>query len=295
MATCALYASSPEWVAIGESLEQLMHSANFRIVKKNSRTLAGVVRVNGSEVFLKRVTNHSWIKGIVVRFGSSRARRTIRGATVLRHAGLAHPRLLAAFEEHRHGSVSVSYVLVEYLRRPKVLSRFALAEGHDFRWRRTISARLAHEIRNLHHAGCYTRDLQETNLMLERQGNTPKIYFTDLEDFRRLPRVPWRFRLRNLVQLDRSIGRFVSRSQRLRFLHDYLGYNASRAEVQSVVVRLSGMHQRIERRRLRRQRSTVIVTPPVDGPQRGKSATLPITTMGSSPPEPVSREYSPGK
>ena len=264
MAIRVLYASSLAWPAIGESLDELTRNANFRVVKKNLRTLAGVVPVNGNELFLKRVTYDSWIKGIVARLCGSRARRTIRGAAALRRAGLAHPNLLAAFEQRQGGSVGVSYVLVEYLRRPKILSRFALADGHDLRWRQIISARLAQEIRELHEAGCYTRDLQETNLMLEMQGSMPKIYFTDLEDFRRLPRVPWRFRLRNLVQLDRSIGRFVSRAHRLRFLRQYMGYKASRAEVREMVVRLDRMRKRIERRRLRRQRSAAIVTPATD-------------------------------
>jgi tRNA A-37 threonylcarbamoyl transferase component Bud32 len=273
MTVRALYASSPEWAALGGTLDQLVHTGNFRVVKKNSRTLAGIVRANGSEIFLKRVTYDSWIKGIVVRLRGSRARRTIRGAAVLRHAGLAHPKLLAAFEQRCRGSVSVSYVLVEYLRRPKVLSRFALADGHDFRWRRMISGRLAQEIRNLHYRGCYTRDLQETNLMLEMQNSMLKIYFADLEDFRRLPRVPWRFRLRNLIQLDRSIGRFLSRAHRLRFLHDYVGYGASHSKLRVLVVRLDRTRQRIERRRLRHQRSTAIVTPTMDSAQP-KAATL---------------------
>lgn len=263
----ALYASSPEWEAVGESLDPLAQGADFRLLKKNSRTRAGVVRVNGSELFLKCVTYRSWIKGIAARFGGSRARRTIRGASILRQAGFAHPKLIAAFEQRRRGSITASYVLVEYLRRPKILSRVALADGHDFHWRRVISARLAQVIRDLHRAGCYTRDLQETNLMLETQGSAPTFYFTDLEDFRRVRRVPWRFRLRNLVQLDRSIGQFVSRSQRLRFLLDYIGHNTSRRELRALVVRLDRMSHQMERRRHRRQRSTAIVTPAMDSPR----------------------------
>src|SRR6185437_14040726 len=46
-------------------------------------------------------------------------------------------------------------------------------------------------------------------------------YFVDLEDFRRVRRVSKRLRMRNLVHLDRSIGRFASRAKRLRFLYDY--------------------------------------------------------------------------
>jgi hypothetical protein len=103
--------------------------------------------------------------------------------------------------------------------------------------------------------------LQETNLMLEAQGNEVKIYFTDLEDFRRLPVVPRRLRMLNLIHLERSIGRFVSRAHRLRFLYDYLGRKPRRAEARALVARLHRIDQEMERRRRRRQRSTTIVTP----------------------------------
>jgi hypothetical protein len=280
MVTRALYASSPDWAAAGRGLDQLVDGANFRVVKKNSRTLAGIAHINGEEVFLKRVTNQSWLKGVIARFCGSRARKTIRGARVLARAGFAHPKLLAAFEQHRRGSVTASYVIVEYLRRPIILSRFALADGQDFHWRRTISASLAQTIRSLHGAGCYTRDLQETNVMLAIESGRPKIYFTDLEDFRRLPLVPWRLRLHNLIQLDRSIGRFISRAHRLRFLHNYLGDNAGRAEARVLVRRLNRLHRRIERRRLHRERSTAILMPVAD-PRTSKIDPAPTGAAGS--------------
>lgn len=264
MASRALYASSPDWEAVGGQLDELLRRPEFRVVKRTSRTLAGIAQVDGVEVFIKRVTNGSWVKGIITRVCGSRARKTIGGAEILHRAGFSHPRLIAAFEHCQGGSVRASYVIVEYLRHPKILSRFALADGRDFRWRRSLSERLAQTIRNLHDAGCYTRDLQETNLMLETQGSGFKIYFTDLEDFRRLPIIPRRLRLLNLTHLDRSIGRFVSRTHRLRFFYNYLGEKPRRAEARALVARLHGIHQRIERRKHRRQRLTAIVMPPLD-------------------------------
>ena len=291
MAIRALYASSPEWLAAGQRLDELLHGPAFRILKKTTRTLAGIAQVNGVEVFVKRVTTGSWVKGSIVRFCGSRARRTIRAARILRSAGFAHPKLLAAFEQRRRGSVIASYLIVEYLRRSKILSRFALADGRDFRWRCLVSERLAQMIRRLHDAGCYTLDLQETNLMVEPQASGLKIYFTDLEDFRRMPLVPWRLRLHNLVQLDRSIGRFVSRAHRLRFLHNYLGDNASRAEARALVGRLHRLLQRIERRSLRRQRSTTIVTPAAEGAQAGEIGPVPSGIAACSHSSLARREH----
>jgi len=245
-------------------LDELINGPDFRLLKKTSRTLVGIARVDAVEVFVKHVTSEPWVKGIIARVCGSRARKTIRGAQILQRSGFSHPKLIAAFEEYQCGSVRASYIIAEHLHRPKILSRFALADGRDFRWRRWIARSLAETIRSLHDAGCYTRDLQETNLMLEAQGNEVKIYFTDLEDFRRLPVVPRRLRMLNLIHLDRSIGRFVSRAHRLRFLYDYLGQKPRRAEARALVAQLHRIEQEMERRRRRRQRSTTIVTPLAD-------------------------------
>jgi tRNA A-37 threonylcarbamoyl transferase component Bud32 len=277
MSIHTIYTRSADWESVGGGLEGLVYSPDFRIVKRTERTLAGTAQLNGVETFVKCVTYRSWLKGIIARVCGSRARRTIRGAEFLRRIGFASPKALAAFE-HRHlGSVSASYVIVEYLHHPKILSRFALADGRDYLWRRRISKDLADAIQRLHASGCYTRDLQETNLMLEMHDGSLGIYFTDQEDFRRLPLVPWQLRLRNLVQLDRSIGRFVSRTHRLRFLRNYLGEQASRSEVRKMVARLLRIRQRTERRQFRRQRSTAIVTPTADGPMSEKTHQVPLT------------------
>ena len=39
----------------------------------------------------------------------------------------------------------------------------------------------------MHEAGIYTRDLQETNIMVEERDGAMRFYFLDLEDFRHAP------------------------------------------------------------------------------------------------------------
>jgi len=276
MASRVLYASSPDWGVRGGRLDELVANPDFRVLKKTSRTLTGIAQVDGVEVFVKRVASVSWVKGIVARVCGSRARRTVQGAEILKRTGFSHPRLIAAFERCQCGSVRTSYVVAECLHRPKILSRFALADGRDFRWRRWLSERLAQTIRSLHDAGCYTRDLQETNLMLEAQGGRLKIYFTDLEDFRQVPRVSRRLRMLNLIHLDRSIGRFVSRAHRLRFLYNYLGSRPGKVEARALVAHLHRIRERIERRKRRQQRTNAIITPPPHRSQTVRTSGIPL-------------------
>jgi tRNA A-37 threonylcarbamoyl transferase component Bud32 len=230
-----------------QRLEEFVAGPDFRPIKSNERTTAGFLRYDDEELFVKRKVAGSWFASIIDSVRGSSARRTLRGAAILDQAGFAHPKPVAAFEWRKLGFVQAGCVISAALTDANILSRFALTDGRNFRRRKWISEHLAGEIRRLHEAGIYTRDLQETNLMLAANGTDITVYFVDLEDFRRVRSVSQRRRMLNLIHLDRSIGRFVSRSQRLRFLYNYLGEKPGRAQARRLVAYLSGIRGKVER------------------------------------------------
>ncbi len=234
-----LWARSPDWVEIAERADALIAAPGFRTIKDEARTRAGFVTVGDQSIFIKRFRTKSWADGILERIRGSRAARSLKGAALLAQAGFACPAPLAALDIRSAGSVRTSYLLSEALREARTLSAFVdrrLGGARcDFRWRREISRSVASEVHRLHEAGLYSSDLQETNLMLEPGGDGPRIYFVDLDGFRLMARVSWRYRKRNLVQLDRSAGRFLSRPERLRFLYDYLGSRPERTVARRLI------------------------------------------------------------
>lgn len=250
-----LYAADPRWAAMAESLDELV-AEDLRPLKDEGRTRAGLMRgPDGVLVFAKRMRTGSWLRGLVAAARGSRVKRWLGGATMLGAAGFNRPAPLAALEMRRAGAVVECYLACEALGDAAVLSHVVLGGGTvNFRRRRELLTAVAREVRRLHDAGLYTRDLQETNLMVEeRAGAPPRIWFVDLEDFRRARSVSWRRRLTNLVHLDRSLGRFVSRATRMRFLSDYLAGAASASkDRRRLVMRLLRLRNRVEsRRRLR--------------------------------------------
>ena len=154
------------------------------------------------------------------------------------------------------GAVRASYLVSEALERAQILSHFAIGrEGqarHGYARRKAVSDALAAELRRMHDAGIYTRDLQETNIMVEQRDGAMRFYFLDLEDFRRASRVSQRRRMLNLVHLDRSIGRFVSRAGRLDFLYAYTGRGAARDARRKAVAEFLELKREIERSHNRR-------------------------------------------
>ena len=231
------------------SVMSRLDGAGFRELKRTPRCRAGFLEINGQRCFVKRVEEGPFLKGLVARLRGSHAVRILRGAKMLETAGFAHPLPLLAAEERTCGSVMASWVVSEALPDARVMSAFILGDGRNFYRRQWLSRLIAQEIRRLHDAGLYTLDMQETNLMLEAAGGEVRIYFLDLEDFRQSRNLSWHRRLLNLIHLDRSIGRFASRTRRLRFLYNYLGGKPPRAEARAIVRRIMDQRRKLERRK----------------------------------------------
>lgn len=261
MRTHVLYAREPRWRELAERAEDLIHSPAFHTIKSEGRTVAGILTLpGGGAVFIKKSTGRSWIGSLMLPFERSPAIRALKGAAILDAAGIPHPQPLAASQCEGRGTARASYLIGEALLAGDTLSRFALGpgaiKGRDARRRRRILDTVAREVRRMHDAGIYTRDLQETNVMVAEDGQGGfRVWFLDLEDFRRTRRLGWTRRMRNLVHLDRSIGRFLCRAARLAFLYAYLGGKPPRAEARARVREILTLRARIDRSRSGRSRT----------------------------------------
>ena len=253
-----LYAASPEMAAMIERADELMESAAFTAVKVEGKTRAGFFSCrDGSVVFIKRSAVRSRVAGLSQIARGSRALRALRGAKILTEAGFHCAKPLAAMNALEAGAVRASYLISEALANAHILSHFALGRTGEprrgYARRKAVADGLSSELRRMHDAGIYTRDLQETNIMVEDRAGALRFYFLDLEDFRRVSIVPHRRRMLNLVHLDRSIGRFVSRSGRLDFLYGYLGRELDRDARRKAVAEYLKIRRAVERERRRRK------------------------------------------
>src|SRR6202451_3047097 len=255
MRTVVLYARSPDWRAVVERADELMASVEFRVLKSEARTRAGFLdKRDACPAFIKRVEVSSWSRGVYARVRGSRAARSLAGAAMLEAHGFAHPEPLAAMDLYQAGAIRASYLVSRALINADSLSRFMLGpgeiKGRNVHRRKQISDAVAVQVRRLHESGIYTRDLQETNIMVEdNEAGGFKVYFIDLEDFRSAAEVSWDRRMLNLVHLDRSIGRFLCRAARLDFLYSYLGHRPDRAAARKMVAEVKAARESIDRRK----------------------------------------------
>src|SRR5207244_3683254 len=166
---------------------------------------------------------------------TSPAARSPPGPPLAAH-GFAPPELVAAIEFRRAGLLRRSFFITREV---------AGAVTADVRWqailadpdvRRRRAARgafagaLGELFRRLHAAGLYHNDLKDVNVLVDGPPAAPHLVLLDLERVRALGRVGRRRRVKNLVQLARTLGRQASATDRARFLRAYLGGTGTRAE-----------------------------------------------------------------
>src|SRR5204863_3184173 len=82
---------------------------------------------------------------------------------------------------------------------------------------------LAQIFHNLHSHGIYHNDLKDANILaVDRSEGTVRFFLLDLEGVKRYAPLSEKRRVKNLVQLHRTLGRYLRQTDRLIFLKWYL-------------------------------------------------------------------------
>ena len=215
--------------------DRLLSSPSCRIIKDQRKVRVAVAtlmpdRVQGgidspTPVYIKRYNVFSWRVRIASLVLSSPAFRSWDATMLLRAAGFLTPSPVAAIEYRRWGMLERSFFITKPVDGAVPADQYwwrlhrAPAEA-----RRAFIAGLARLFAALHAAGVYHNDLKDANVLV-RAGTEGVVehYLLDLEHVRQRQSVSTGQRVKNLVQLHRTLGRLASMRENLYFLRTYLG------------------------------------------------------------------------
>ena len=193
------------------------------------------IRGGARSVYLKRYNAFSWRYRLGSLWLPSGAARSWAGASVLLKAGFHTGLPLAAVECRSWGMLTKSFYLSEEIPASKTADLYwreelvPLGGPAGFRRRRSFLKLLAGLFGALHRRGIYHNDLKDANILVcsGNGGFDESFYLLDLEGIRRYRRLNRRRRIKNLVQLNRTLGRFLRKPERLYWLRSYLGESFS--------------------------------------------------------------------
>jgi hypothetical protein len=184
-------------------------------------------------------------------FGGSAALRSLYGAATLLREGYATARPIGAVEYHRAGLLIKSFYLAEELSGAKTVVSYwrdqVLSLGASARYvkRRAVLSALASLVKSLHEKRIYHNDLQGSNI-LACEGSTGETSFSliDLQGVRKCLYLSARRRIKNLAQLNRTLGACLTRTEKLFFVKMYVdggidGHQDKRRFIRSIVAETS--------------------------------------------------------
>jgi serine/threonine protein kinase len=218
--------------------DRLFARADCTVIKDQLKIKIGrvVLKIDGIPigVYVKRYNAFSTRYRIASLILRSAAVKSLQGAGILSRCGVATGKPLAAMETRSWGMLHGSFFLSEEIPRGKTADAYwrenlkPMSGVEGPRQRRNFLKALARLFSQLHKNGIYHSDLKDANIIVGADAvGEERFFLLDLDGVRRCPFLSRRRRIKNLVQLNRTLGRFVSRSDKLFFLNSYLTIQAA--------------------------------------------------------------------
>jgi hypothetical protein len=233
--------ASPALIDLLSDGDRLFEHPDCLIVKSQKKIKIGRVPLqpvsHGTVAYIKRYNSFSLRYRIQSLFFSSGAARSLRGAMILGNAGIATARPLAAVEVYHWGMLEKSFYFSAELTGAKTADAYwrenlrTIPGAGGFQLRRRFLSDLSRLFRRLHQERIYHNDLKDFNILVRKDRlGKEEFFLLDLEGVRRCGYLSKRRRLKNLVQLNRTLGRLLTRNERLYFLNAYLHHETGSRE-----------------------------------------------------------------
>jgi tRNA A-37 threonylcarbamoyl transferase component Bud32 len=191
------------------------------LAKHSPKINVSILRGHRGTICVKQFRNlHRWDM-LKDRFRTSKGLKSWLGGHGLRTRGIPSLRSLALVEERDWLGLRESFFIMEVSERGRELDRYIVEGLSDFRKRRHFIRTFSQWLSHFHQRGLYHRDMKTCNLLITENGVSWIFHLLDLEDLLLDGKVDEKKLFRNLLQLNTSIPKAISRTDRLRFLKGY--------------------------------------------------------------------------
>jgi hypothetical protein len=229
-------------------------SSDFARVYRFSVSVDGVER----KIYLKQFLNRRRLDFIKSIFQGSRAKRAFEAELILAKEHFDVPEA-AAMVEHRTRffhtrsflitfAVEESKPFFQYL--GKIRERLTQEQLKD--WREIIRA-FGRTVGRMHASNIFHGDLRLNNVLFRREAGNQRFFFLDNERTRQFKKLPFRYLVKNLVQINMAPAEVVSKSDRMRFFREYCVQTGISGEERkaliSATLRMTGRRLRKRKRR----------------------------------------------
>lgn len=216
---------------------------------------------SAQNVIIKRFYHPSVLRRLMFFVIPSPSLRCLEGASLLGSNGIPTAVPLAALEHRNWKGLGISYYVAEEIADSQSLSVFwgdvlpTLSMGRSVKGRRKILEELAGLFYKLHSRGIYHQDLKGTNILIRVEDSDQyRCVLVDVDGVSKKTRLSWRKRVKNLVQLNRTLGKRLNLREKAFFLKYYADkFSLTRSDRKALVRRVFTVTQKSDLRSNRKR------------------------------------------
>lgn len=209
-----------------------MVEEHLRLLKESPSSLAkyapevsvSIFKDEGVRVCVKHFRNLNLWRTFKDHFRQPKGLKSWVGSHDLRVRGIPSLTPLALVEKRRWWGLRESFFLMETSETGQEMDRYILERLGDLQKKRLFTKAFAQWLSYLHQKGVYHQDMKTCNILILENGETWTFHLLDLEDVR-LEKVRERKLLTNFLQLNASTPKIITRTDRFRFLKEYVRLN----------------------------------------------------------------------
>jgi tRNA A-37 threonylcarbamoyl transferase component Bud32 len=213
---------------LGRMLEEhldLVRTSSSSLIKNSPEVAVSILENRGEKVCLKQFRYpHLWDK-LKEHLRRSKGIKAWVAANGMRARGIPSLRPLALLERKNWVGLKESVLFVEALAEDQEMDRYVLKGFGSLDNKRRFIRTFAHWLGSLHKMDLYHKDMKTCNILVAERGETWNFHLLDFEDILTDEKVDQKKLFRNFLQLNTSTPKVMTRSDRFRFLKEYLRLN----------------------------------------------------------------------
>jgi tRNA A-37 threonylcarbamoyl transferase component Bud32 len=204
---------------------RLLRESPSSLAKNTPEVSVSIVESGGKRVCVKHFRNVNLWRTFKDHFRQPKALKSWVGSHGLRVREIPSLTSLALVERRRWWGLKESFFLMETPETGQEMDRYILERLGDFQKKRLFTKAFAQWLSHLHRKAVFHQDMKTCNILISENGKGWKFHLLDQEDISLDEKVGPGKLFRSFLQLNTSTPRTVTRTDRLRFLKEYLRGN----------------------------------------------------------------------
>ena len=203
----------------------LVRENPFSLIKNSPKVVVSILNDEGEKICLKQFCYPGFWDRMKEQFRRSKGLKSWIAANGMRARGLPSLRPLALAEKKNWLGLKESFLFMEVMPKDLEMDRYILKGFDSLNKKRLFIKTFAQWLGGLHKMNLYHMDMKTCNILVSERGETWDFHLLDFEDILMETKVSQKKLFRNLLQLNTSTPKVMTKQDRFRFFKAYLRLN----------------------------------------------------------------------